>query len=418
MLRAHEFRPSSSGSGGCFSIIANLTSGLIFPNTMRDRPQFYRKTNIQPSGAGGLEAWLSPQISDPCWDEFLRNAPSGQYQQSSLWAEFKAGEGWHHHRVLITCTEGISGGFQILWKSKGLFRIGYVSKGPVAHPPSPALASVLTELLAHSSRELGLDALIAQLPDEVQADEQSADEQTGFIRSNPMKVIEATYLVDVRDDMETVRRRMNRTLRQCVRKSREQGVVVRAGSEADLPLFFNLMAATCRRQNSAPNPASPDSLRRLWQVFARSGSVEMAFVSHNGTDFAGRMNLIFGDRVTQWKKGWDGSNRGCHPNELLADHALEWAQARGYRTCDFSAISRRTAEHILAGGAIDSTMARSRDMFNLRLGGYPRLLPRARLFLPNPVLRWGFRNTYLRFEQHRERQLLAAITRPGPQPAI
>lgn len=391
------------------------------PNLLVSMPEFcqnYQKVAPIPAESGAKDVWRSPTVNDDRWDDFLRRTPGGQYQQSSLWAEFKAGEGWEHHRVVATDDSGIVGGFQLLWKKRGPLRIGYVSKGPVAHPSSPALRSLLMGLLARSARELGLSALVAQLPDEARDGAESDAEQLGFIQTNPLKVIEATYLVEVREGMEIVRRRMHRNIRQCVRKSRDQGMIVRAGTEADLPRFFDLMSATCRRQGSAPNPGSLDSLRRLWQVFARRDAVELAFATRNGVDIASRMNLIFGDRVTQWKKGWDGSQPGCHPNELLVDHALEWAHARGYRACDFSAISRPTAETILAGGPKDSAVARSRDMFNLRLGGYPQLLPRARLFLPNPVLRWAFRHTYLRFEQHRERQLLAAISQSGPQPDL
>ena len=371
---------------------------------MEEWSQFYRQLGDWPTETGRAGVWLSPAVNDPKWDDFLRRSPHGQYQQSSLWAEFKVGEGWNHHRVVTTGPGGITGGFQLLWKKKGPVRIGYVSKGPVAQPGIPALRRGLIGFLRQSARELGLQALIIQSPDEDQANEISGDGQTDFIQSNPMDVIEATYLVDVTGDLETVRRRMNRKLRQCVRKAGEKGLVVRAGSEADLPLFFELMSATCRRQKSAPNPGSLDSLRRLWHLFARSGSIEMAFAHREGRDIAGRVNLVFGDRVTQWKKGWDGSHYDCHPNELLADNALEWAQARGYRVCDFSAINRLTALHLLAGRTIDSAEARSRDMFNLRLGGYPKLLPRAGLFIANPVLRWGYLNSYGRFEKRRDRR--------------
>ncbi len=379
-------------------------------------PSDYQKIDDLTDGTVKLTAWLSPAINDVCWDDFLRSTPQGQYQQSSVWAEFKAGEGWSHHRVVIARDDGIVGGFQILWKRKAAIRIGYVSKGPVAPAARPAFRALLVELLVSASRELGLSAVIAQSPDEADLDEDVGDETPGFVVGNPMKVIEATYLVDVRGDMATVRHRMNRKLRQCVRKAREQGVEVRSGSAADLPLFFKLMSATCRRQNSSPNPATLDSLRTLWDLFARTGSVELAFAGRDGIDVAGRMNLTFGDRVTQWKKGWDGSNYQWHPNELLADHALQWAHDRGYRVCDFSAISRPAAIHILQGGSIDA-VARSRDMFNLRLGGYPQLLPRAKILLPNSLLRWSFRNIYVPFERWRERQRLAAINQSATVPA-
>jgi hypothetical protein len=371
---------------------------------VQELPPDYRKIEPLSLKAEPLDAYLSPTVGDPLWDDFLRSTPLGQYQQSSLWAEFKAAEGWKHHRIVLVGETGIVGGFQMLWRCKGPFRIGYVSKGPVALPGISGLAPALFNLLADASRLLGLQAVIVQLPDD---SSDSGEDSHGFVRSNPMNVIEATYLVDVSDGMDVVRRRMHRNVRQCVRKAREQGVAVRAGSEADLPLFFDLMTATSRRQNSLPNPGSLEALRRLWRLFAGSGGVEMAFAGRDGRDIAGRMNLIFGRRVTQWKKGWDGSDSNWHPNELLADHALEWAHAHGYRLCDFSAINRLTAEHILAGRPHDDKIARSRDMFNLRLGGYPCLLPRAHVLLPNPLLRWGYRLTYRPWERHKQQQLLA-----------
>lgn len=366
--------------------------------------------SYQPLATPALEAisaraWLSPNPDDPLWDDFLRSLPLGQYQQSGLWAQFKAGEGWQHHRVVVTGDAGIIGGFQLLWRKKGPARIGYVSKGPVADPDVAGLAAVLNILLGKAAQKLGLHALIVQLPDECP---EPAEDAPGFVRSNPMDVIEATYLVDVGEGMEAVRKRMHRNVRQCVRKAREQGVGVRTGGEEDLPLFFELMSATCRRQGTSPNPGSLESLRRLWRLFARIDGVELAFAGRDGRDIAGRMNLVFGHRVTQWKKGWDGSNPNWHPNELLADHALEWAHAHGHRLCDFSAINRFTAEHLLAGRPQDDRIARSRDMFNLRLGGYPRLLPRARVLLPNPLLRWGYQALWLPRERRKNRRILAA----------
>lgn len=367
-----------------------------------------QKLSAVTVGSARLDVWLSTATEDPAWDDFLRRSPLGQYQQSSLWAEFKTGEGWRHHRVVLTGGDGVAGGFQILWRTKGPLRIGYVSKGPVAHPETPDLQLELARLLASSARRLSLHALIVQLPDETSVDQTAFDRAAGLVGSNPMDVIEATYLVDVGEGMEAVRKRMHRNVRQCVRKAREQGVTVRPGGEADLPRFFELMSATCRRQGTTPNPGSLESLRRLWRLFARIDGVELAFAGRDGRDVAGRMNLIFGNRVTQWKKGWDGSNPTWHPNELLADHALEWAHAHGHRFCDFSAINRLTAEHILAGRPHDERIARSRDMFNLRLGGYPKLLPRARVLLPNTLLRWGYRTFYLPREQRKLRRILAA----------
>lgn len=377
----------------------------------REWPASYRRLDSVSSDPEPLEVWASTAVVDPLWDDFLRHTPCGQYQQSTLWAEFKAGEGWEFYRVIVTGAEGIAGGFQILWKRKGPVRIGYVSKGPVVAPETPARVLLLTRLLAHAARELGLTAMIVQAPDE-QRVFAGAEASPGFIESNPLKVIDATYLIDVRPGMEALRRVMHRNVRQCVRKAKEQGVGVRAGTEADLPRFFGLMAATCVRQKTTPNPADIVGLTRLWRIFARTNDVELAFAEGPGGEItAGRMNLIFGDRVTQWKKGWNGQHPEWHANELLVDHALEWAHAHGYRLCDFSAINRRIAEGLLRGDK-DPVGPHARDRFNVRLGGFPQLLPLPQVYLPNPLVRWGYRQLYLPRERKRERLLHAGASQP------
>ncbi len=351
-----------------------------------------------------LDVFVSQTVSDPQWDDFLRQSPCGHYQQSSLWAEFKASENWHHHRIVLAGGSGVVGGFQILWRAKGPFRIGYVSKGPVARPSASSLTPILFKLLADASRRLGLHALIVQLPDE---SPDTAGEQPGFIRSNPMGVIEATYLIDLQSDVETLRANMSASLRRNLRKAKKGAAILRTGSAVDLPLFFDLMTATCARQKTTPNPGSLASIRRLWDIFSPSGSIRLTLAECEGQVPAAKLSLCFGDRMTVWKKGWNGSFPEFHPNELLEDEALEWGHNHKYRICDFCSFSPSDAERILLGTSSECLQLSSRDEYHLRFGGRPKLLPRAHALLTNPLLHWGYRLTYLPWERHKERQLLA-----------
>src|ERR1017187_3150477 len=76
-------------------------------------------------------AWLSPELEDPYWDDFLKATPLGHFQQSSLWARAKDIEGWRPVRMILTLDGQIAGGFQILTAHTRFGLIGYVSKGPV-----------------------------------------------------------------------------------------------------------------------------------------------------------------------------------------------------------------------------------------------------------------------------------------------
>jgi hypothetical protein len=400
-----------------FSAIANLQAVPIFQYTMRDWSQSYRKIANHPAETGGQEVWLSPAIHDPWWDDFLRGTPCGQYQQSSLWSEYKAGEGWHHHRVVLTAAGSITGGFQILWKKIGPGRIGYVSKGPVARPEGLAIIRHLAQLLRAVANELGLSALIVQQPDEASV-ELSTDTEVDLLQSNPMKVVEATYLVDTHEEIDAMQSKMSPSLRRNLRKAHRQHGRVREATEADLPLFFELMAETCRRQGTKPNPGSLAAIQRLWAIFSRTNSIRITVAECNGAVPAAKLSLIFGQLVTVWKKGWDGSHGNWHPNELLEEESLAWSRSKGYRACDFCSFNRDAARKILDGVPVQANELSSRDEYHVRFGGRPRLLPPSLVFLPNPVLRWVYRHSYVRLERLQKRRRCPATNQTAPFQAI
>jgi len=378
------------------------TPGSSIPSSLSNWPESYRRLGSVALGADRLAVWLSTALTDPLWDDFLRATPDGQFQQSSLWAEFKAGEGWRHHRVVVAGAAGLVGGFQILWKQSRFVRLGYVSKGPVTGPPGAELGRQLAVLLQQAARTLRLVAVIVQLPDDSLIAPDSYEEN-GYLRSNPMKIIEATYRLDVREDIGVLRSRMSTSLRRNLRAGKRRGVVLREGTVEDLGLFFKLMEATCQRQGTAPNPSSPAALARLWNIFAPSGAIRLIFAECAGTVVASKLNLHFGRVVTLWKKGWDGSHGESHPNELLEEESFEWARARGYEVCDFCSFSRTAIERALAGQALASGQLSSRDAYHLRFGGQPQLLPPSLVLVPHPLLRYGYRRLFLPLERRRTR---------------
>src|SRR6202044_1911633 len=80
-------------------------------------------------------------------------------------------------------------------------------------------------------------------------------------------------------------------------------LTVREGRDADIPKFFELMAATCVRQGVSPNPGSVEALRHIVRLFHGTGEVRLSFADYQGEAIACIMALKFGERVTIWKKG-------------------------------------------------------------------------------------------------------------------
>lgn len=361
----------------------------------------------------GCHLWHSPLDDDPVWDDFLRATPCGQFQQSSLWARFKKAEGWQHHREILTGPQGETlGGFQVLWRRKGPLRIGYISKGPAVSQETPGQAALFSAVITASARELGLSMLILQQPDE-SSEFLHAVPDSPWIRSNPMHVVDATYLVDVRPTPEAMRARMSASLRRNLRKARQQPSQVVVGGEEDLPVFFELMRATCERQGVKPNPPSLAALRELWRHFAPANAVRLTLLRcADGTTPAGKLSIRFGNCLTVWKKGWDGTHNQVHPNELLEEESLEWAHGQGLASCDFCSFSRTVAEEILRNPDARLPLS-SRDEYHLRFGGQPKVLAPPLVLLPNPLLRMLYRQTYVRRERSRTRPRTATIPAPS-----
>jgi len=338
---------------------------------------------------GSLSIWRSSQNSDAAWDEFLLRSPMGQFQQSSMWAEVKAVDGWECLRVVATIDDQLAGGFQILWRQTRLGRIGYVSKGPVVVPEIQNLVDRLVVLMRDQSRDHKILALIVQPPDESHITSDVLA-RCGFIQSNPMGVIESTLVIDVSKGEDVVDKGMSKNTRRQIRFARKSGITIREGTVEDIGLFFNLMKATCKRQGTSPNPASVEALGQLWRTFSGHDRLRVFFAEYDHEVIAGLLNIVFGEKVSLWKKGWNFKGRNCYPNDLLYYETLHWACTHNFKQCDFAALDPNIADALLNGRQLSAAQQKTRDMFNIHFGGIPKLLPPARIWIANRFIRFCY----------------------------
>jgi len=335
------------------------------------------------------KGWLSSELAGREWDDFLRGCAMGQFQQSSLWAKAKQAENWNHLRVLIEQEGRIFGGFQILWRRTRFGRIGYVSKGPVLVSEEPKRVVFALDLLSALVRLHRFRAIIVQPPDESRL-LSSELMNRGFAPDHFMNVISATCMVDLSGPTEEWEKNLGRSKKVEIRQARRRGLTVRQGGDADIPKFFELMSATCVRQRVRPNPGSLEALRCLFQPFHETGEVSLTFAEYQREAIACVMDLKFGDRVTTWKKGWNGAHSNLHPNSLLAYESLRHAQSLGCKRLDFAGMSRSLAENVLAERPLTKEEGQSRDVFHLELGARPRLLSPALIYWRSPALRFFY----------------------------
>lgn len=352
---------------------------------------------------------------DKAWDSFLLSTPAGQFQQSCAWARIKEHEGWKSSRWILTHGQSgaILGGFQILWKHKGPFRIGYLNKGPVAGSIEGQDWPRLLQAVKSAARSLRLAALIIQAPDLARGSEDALAAMGAVVVPGPT-VITATLLLDLNPGLAHIEKGISQRVFRQIRKTRA-GATFRWADATSAESFFTLMQETCRRQKVAPSPSSAAAIATVLREFSVSSEGESRIHAgileavEGGRVTAATLLLRFGDRLTEWKKGWTGETSGTHPNKALVHEAISHGCSTGCTLYDFFGISRSTAERAVAGGEADLAGIPGSDEFKLRFGGTPTLLPKARIWSPFPPLRPAIRL----WVKYRDRQLKAAAV-PTP----
>jgi len=354
-------------------------------------PAGYSLLDERMSPHGRVSGWVSRDPSDDRqWDDFLRASGVGQYQQAAFWMRARRAQGWRPIRTAVTVDGELAGGFQILWRSTVAGRAAYISKRPVVHGSRAWLADDLLDLMRAVSRADRLRMLVVQPPD-LDRDFAARLETGGFLKDVFFRFNTATWVVDVRGGVSAIEKGMNRSTRQNVRQAEKSGVSVREGTRSDLAAFFQMMLTTCQRQGVKPHPSSLDELHALWDAAWPGGSIRLTIAERERKPIAGLIALIFGRTVTFWRKGWTSGDGSLHPNELLMHEALIWSHQAGHHLCDYAALDRSIAVAMLSGQALNERQKKSRHLFNIRLGGLPRLVPEARVYLPGAITRAAYR---------------------------
>lgn len=328
--------------------------------------------------------------SEAEWDQFVESCPHGHFEQSSAWACMKQEQGWDCFRVVLRNEAGISGGFQILYRSTRFGRVGYLSKGPTFLNEEPDAFEPALVRLKQAGKQLKLRALILQPPLSSEWLERSL-EAKGFLANHRLGIIQATWAINVAADLASIESNMNRTKRRLIRQAQRCGVAICEGQERDIPIFYNQMLETCRRQKTRPNPPHESDFHILWNQARHSGGCRLTIAERRGQPVAALFCIPFGRVVHVWKKGSIASGLEVHAMELLYHEVLAWAHQHRYQLCDFGSINRTIAETLLRNKPLTDQQMKSRDCFNIGFGGFPVLFPSPRLLFFNPFIQGCWR---------------------------
>jgi lipid II:glycine glycyltransferase (peptidoglycan interpeptide bridge formation enzyme) len=287
----------------------------------------------------------------PAWDELVAATPGGHVLQSWAWGELKARFGWRVQRLAV---DGALA--QVLFRSLpgGLGTIAYVPKGPlVDYSDLPSFRALLDAVRSFAQERR---ALCLKIEPDLEDDPALTERLQAFgFRPSP-QVIQPrrTILVDLTPGPEELLRRMKQKTRYNIRLAARKGVTVRAGSEADLAPFYELMEATAQRDGFGIHTRA--YYEAAHQLFVQVGQGRLLLAEYEGQLLAGLVVLGMGGSMRGGTACYmygasSDEHRNLMPSYRLQWEAMLWAREQGYRAYDLWGVPDED-EAVLEAGFI------------------------------------------------------------------
>ncbi len=269
------------------------------------------------------------------WDHFVAGHPDGHFLQTSSWGTLKSQFGWTDERVGLAHDGELVAGAQMLTRRlpAGMGRLAYVPKGPLVDWADEEQLEALLVVLDRSSRSRGCIALTIEpdLPDEPAHRERLR--ALGF-RPAPFSDIQPrrTLVVDISPDEDAILAAMKSKTRYNVRLAARKGVTVREGTEANLPAFHALTAATAARDHFGVH--TPAYYETAYRLFVPQNRARLLLAEAEDEPLAALMVFALPPRAWYIYGASGDGHREKMPTYLLQWEAMRWAKSQGCTTYD------------------------------------------------------------------------------------
>jgi lipid II:glycine glycyltransferase (peptidoglycan interpeptide bridge formation enzyme) len=283
------------------------------------------------------------QLPDAAWDAFVERRAEGHALQTSAWAALKSHFGWSAGRVTVLDGEQIVAGASVLFRKLplGLGTFAYSPKGPLVDWDNAPCVSTLFDGLDALCRARHAFALRLE-PDLEETQDAGCKMQDILVTRLSSLVTQSvqprrTILLDLTKTEDELLAAMRQKTRYNIRLAARKSVVVREGTEDDLPAFYALTQVTGARDDFGVHSA--DYYRAAFELFAPRGwaRLSVAEVHETGIDptpVAAIMVFTVGNKAWYMYGASGEEHRERMPNHALQWEAIRWAKSRGCATYD------------------------------------------------------------------------------------
>jgi peptidoglycan pentaglycine glycine transferase (the first glycine) len=294
--------------------------------------------------------------ADPTsWDAFVEASDPGSYLQLSAWASVKAVNGWASHR--FSTGTGAPTGAQILVRRPRPMPWGfaYAPRGPVGGDWSPdginAFTTGVRDWLpgvAGRISHLRIDPEIeADGPHDSDGAFRRALREAGWRPAPPIQP-NATRIIDLRPDEETLYADLRKKWRQYVNKARTAGITVVEADGDRLGEFYRIYRETADRAGFLIRAES--AYRDVWEAFAPSGRARLLFAqAPDGEPQATLFLVRSGRRVVEPYGGMTTAGGESRANYLLKWEAIRSSREAGATSYDLWGLATGGIAHFKTG---------------------------------------------------------------------
>ena len=295
------------------------------------------------------------QDDDEAWDGFVAGADPGSYLQLSGWARVKAVNGWSSTR-LVTGDAAPIGAQVLVRRPRPLpWAFAYAPRGPVASSWTPASVEALTTAVRDELRDAAGRVSHLRVDPEIERDGphdpdgalRRALRSAGWRPASPIQP-NATRIIDLRPDEETLWGDLRKKWRQYVNKARTAGITVTDAEGDALPEFYRIYRETADRAGFLIR--TEQAYRDVWEAFRPAGNARLLFARRpDGVAVATLFLVKCGPRVVEPYGGMTADGGDSRANYLLKWEAIRSSREQGATSYDLWGLATGGIAHFKTG---------------------------------------------------------------------
>ena len=294
---------------------------------------------------------------DPtAWDAFVGAAEPGSYLQLSGWARVKAVNGWKATRVLSRAGSEVAGAQILVRRPRPLpWGFAYAPRGPVASAWTAETIGAFAEACRTTLPERAGRVSHLRIDPEIEADG-PLDPDGAFRRGlrvagfRPAAPIQpnASRIIDLRPDEETLWGDLRKKWRQYVNKARGAGIVVVDAEGDRLPEFYRIYQETAARAGFLIR--TEGAYRDVWEAYRPQGLARLLFAqTADGEPLATLFLVRCGPRVVEPYGGMTAAGGESRANYLLKWEAIRTSREQGATSYDLWGLATGGIAHFKTG---------------------------------------------------------------------